>query len=156
MSEMYKPKLRIENDISIVWMNAVTMILMTTMLTMIKTLFSMWKVAKCRRKYLFSILLFYFQFLHAYAMSDKINLHMNRILFSNVSFWYQAVSRCGIAIAVVVVVASLLLFSKSRIFVLFNLCFSFVASLWPISWAVLPSLIMLSSSFELKSECVRE
>lgn len=27
-----------------------------------------------------------FEFLHAYAMSDKINLHMNRILFSNVSF----------------------------------------------------------------------
>lgn len=27
-----------------------------------------------------------FQFCHAYAMSDKINLHMNRILFSNVSF----------------------------------------------------------------------
>lgn len=48
------------------------------------------QATKHTHKYLyFRYYYFILQFLHAYAMSDKINLHMNRILFSNVSFQHD-------------------------------------------------------------------
>lgn len=46
--------------------------MMTMLLIMIKHSQTLHRIQLHSGKYLFSILLFYFQFLHAYAMSDKI------------------------------------------------------------------------------------
>lgn len=84
------------------------MMMMMTTLIMIKHL---QLATKYRGKIPIFDIIILFQFLHAYAMSDKINLHMNRILFWNVSFGNRQsmVLHC--------LLLPLSLFSKSRIYV---------------------------------------